>query len=210
MNDLARSYDGLAVACTDRLAGELAHKPFDRDFLERFAVGLPTGGLALGLGCGPGHVDRHQHDRRLDVHGIDISPAMVAIAATHNPAMTFAVGDLLALVSGRRHAAGAVGLYSIVHFSPDQLLDVFLGVHRSLRPGGQLALAFHVGAEVRHVAVLWGVAADLDFVCFPVATLAEALGRAGFVVEDCVERDPYAPDVESQTRRACVVARRGS
>jgi len=210
MHDPARSYDALAVAYTDHLAGELAHKPFDREFLDRFAGRIGGGELVLDLGCGPGHVGRHLHGLGLRVHGIDISPAMVAIAAARNPGMTFAVGDLLALESGGPPAAGAVAFYSIVHLSPAELVDVFGGVHRSLRPGGPFGLAFHVGAEVRHVAELWGIEADLDFVYFPTATVVEALGRVGFVVEECVERDPYGPDVEAQTRRAYVMAVRPS
>ena len=34
------------------------------------------------------------------------------------------------------------------------------------------------------------------------------LERAGFVVEEVVERDPYAPEVEYQSRRAYILARK--
>jgi hypothetical protein len=35
--------------------------------------------------------------------------------------------------------------------------------------------------------------------------VADALGSAGFEVEEIVERDPY-PDVEAQTRRGYILA----
>jgi len=40
--------------------------------------------------------------------------------------------------------------------------------------------------------------------------VADYLRAAGFVIEEIVEREPYAPDVEYQSRRAYIFARKPS
>jgi ubiquinone/menaquinone biosynthesis C-methylase UbiE len=81
---------------------------------------------------------------------------------------------------------------------------------RVLRPGGLLLLSFHIGEEVSHVEDLWGCAVCLDFYFFRSAQVAGYLRAAGFEVEEIVEREPYAPDVEYQSRRAYIFARKPS
>ena len=76
--DLERSYDRLAETYATRISGELAHKPFDRELLDRFAELTRDLGPVLDLGCGPGHVASYLAGRGLDVTGIDLSSGMVA------------------------------------------------------------------------------------------------------------------------------------
>jgi trans-aconitate methyltransferase len=51
------------------------------------------------LGCGPGQIARYLGDRRVEAHGIDLSPGMVAEARRLNPDIPFSQGDMLALDS---------------------------------------------------------------------------------------------------------------
>jgi SAM-dependent methyltransferase len=101
--------------------------------------------------------------------------------------------------------AGIVAFYTIIHVRRAEHVLVLSEMRRALRPGGLLLLAFHVGDEIRHFDELWGQAVSLDFHFFRSNEVADALGSAGFEVEEIVERDPY-PDVEAQTRRGYILA----
>jgi hypothetical protein len=53
-----------------------------------------------------------------------------------------------------------------------------------------------------------GKPAHLDFHFYRTAEMRERMAAAGLTVEEAVERDPYPPAVEHQTRRAYIFARR--
>jgi hypothetical protein len=76
-----------------------------------------------------------------------------------------------------------------------------------LQPDGLLLLAFHVGEEVLHLDEWLGESVSVDFSFFRADEMAGYLRSANFTVEEVIERDPY-PDVEHQSRRAYIFARR--
>ena len=203
--DTRTSYDRVAAEYARRIYDELRHKPLDRELLDRFASELRGNGPVCDLGCGPGQVARHLHDRGVDASGLDLSPAMIALARELNPGLAFRTGDLRALPFPSGALAGIAAFYSIIHVARGEVAGAFREMARALRPGGRLLLAFHVGSEVRHVADLWGEAVALDFVFFEVEEMRGYLEAAGFEVDEVVEREPY-PEVEVQTRRAYIVA----
>lgn len=201
------SYDRVAAEYARRLFEELRGKPLDRELLDRFASGLRGQGPVWDLGCGPGQIARYLHDRGVDAGGLDLAPGMIALARERSPGLAFEVGDLRALPFADGALAGIAAFYSIIHIPRGEVVEALREMARVLRPGGHLLLAFHVGSEVRRVDDLWGEPVTLDFVFFEVAEVRGDLERAGFEVAEVVERGPY-PDVEAQTRRAYVFARR--
>ena len=78
---------------------------------------------------------------------------------------------------------------------------------RVLRPGGLLLLAFHIGGETIHLDEWWGQPVSVDFHFFHPEEMADSLRIVGFEVEEIIEREPY-PEVEYQTRRAYIFARK--
>ena len=78
-------------------------------------------------------------------------------------------------------------------------------LHRVLRPGGEVLLAFHVGDEVRHVDKLWEQQVSLDFIFYQRTWVEEHLRAAGFEIVESMEREPYE-DFEAATRRAYIRA----
>ncbi len=48
----------------------------------------------------------------------------------------------------------------------------------------------------------------LDFWFYTPGQMSGWLNEAGYVVEEIIEREPYAPEVEHQSRRAYVLARK--
>lgn len=200
-------YDAVARAYADRFDGELEHKPLDRDVLARFADEVRGLGPVWDLGCGPGGTTAFLHDLGVAVRGLDLSPGLVGEAARQHPAIEFETGDMMAVPGPDETLGGVVAFYAIVHFSPAELPRALAEMHRVLRPGGRLLLAFHIGEETVRVDDFLGGSAPLDFVFHRPEVVAAGLAEAGFEAIEVVEREPY-PDVEYPSRRAYLFARK--
>lgn len=201
------SYDRIADEYARRIYDELRHKPFDKEILNRFVARVAERGEVCDMGCGPGQIARYLHERGAKVFGIDISPRMVEEARRLNPDIRFEVGDMMGLPLNDSVLAGITAFYAIVNIDPGALPLVFREMNRVLRPGGLLLLAFHIGEEILHEEELWGRPISMDFFLFQTAAIRDLLENAGFLVQEVVEREPYSPDVEYQSRRAYVFAR---
>jgi SAM-dependent methyltransferase len=205
--DTARSYDVVADEYVARIYGELRDKPLDRELLDRFADAVRGVGPVCDVGCGPGHVTRYLHDRGVDVCGVDLSAGMVERARGLNPGIDFRQGDMAALAAPDGSWAAIVLFYSIIHIPRDEVVAVLRELKRTLRPGGSLFLAFHIGSETIHRDEWWGHAVSVDYLLFTTDEITGYLRQAGFEVEEVRERDPY-PEVEHQSRRSYIVARK--
>ena len=78
---------------------------------------------------------------------------------------------------------------------------------RVLRPEGLLLLTFHIGQEIRHLDEWFDKKVSLDFFFFETDEMKQYLATAGFEIEEAIEREPI-PDIEVQTRRAYIFARK--
>jgi len=201
-----RSYDAVAEVYAAGFHDELAGKPLDRALLACLAEQAEHGAPIADLGCGPGHVAAWLADWGVAAVGIDLSPAMIAVGRREYPKVEFRVGDLLALRAADGEFGAAIAFYSIIHLEPGELPRAFEEIRRVLRPGGLFLVAFHIGAEVRHLDEWWGHAVDVDFRFFQPPEIAGAIERAGFQIEMRLERVSYPGEVE--TRRAYLLARR--
>ena len=160
------------------------------------------------MGCGPGHVARYLRDAGAAVFGLDLSLQMVAQARRLNPDIAFREGNMLALDLPDGALAGIAAFYAIVNIPAESLPLVFREMHRVLQPKGLVLSAFHCGDEVLHVDELWERRISMDFFLFQPAAIKQLLRDAGFAIEEIVERGPYAPEVEHQSRRAYIFARK--
>jgi SAM-dependent methyltransferase len=206
-NDYGISYDQVADEYVRRIFDELQHKPLDRQLLDRFAMSVGEVGPACDMGCGPGHVARYLHEHGVQVCGVDLSPVMVDRARQLTPEVVFRQGDMMSLDAPDGAWAGIAAFYSIIHIPRGDLVPALNELRRVLRPGGLLLLAFHIGDDTIHLDEWWGQTVSLDFFFFRPAEVADCLRAAGFEIEEIIEREPY-PDVEHQSRRAYVFARR--
>jgi SAM-dependent methyltransferase len=206
---LQRSYDRVTPEYAARFFDELAHKPLDRALLDCFAEQVPRSGPVADVGCGPGQIGRYLLGRGLRVVGVDLSPAMVALAAQLTPEIPFRQGNMLALDVADGAWAGIVAFYSVIHLPPAELPRGLGEFYRVLQPDGLLLLSFHIGTEPVHLDEWWGYAVDLDFYFYDRGTVEAALVAAGFALEAYVERPPYAP-LEHPTRRMYLLARKSA
>jgi SAM-dependent methyltransferase len=204
-NEVQTSYDRVADEYTRRIADELAHKPLDRELLDRFATRVQGLGPVCDLGCGPGHVARYLYERGVAVFGIDLSSAMIERAKVLNPQIVFKQGDMRSLEVDDNTLAGIAAFYSIIHIPRCEVVGVLAEIKRVLQPGGVVLVAFHIGDEDVHLEEWWGQNVSVDFFFFRPDEVRGFLAEAGFIVEDVIERDPYE-GVEHPSRRAYIFA----
>ena len=208
VDSIRASYDRVADAYAAAIFDELKNKPFDREVLLRFARETAGRGRVCDMGCGPGQVARFLHEAGADVFGLDLSSGMVAEARRLNPEIEFREGDMLALDLADASLAGITAFYAIVNLPAELRPQAFHEMARVLRPGGMLLLTFHVGGAVLGVSELWGRPITMKFYTLERDVVLCELESAGFVVDECLERDPYPPPIEHQSRRAYVFARK--
>lgn len=205
-SNIRRSYDAVARAYADEIYAELQSKPFDRELLDSFAERTRGEGWACDLGCGPAQIARYLCDRGVDVFGLDLSAGMLAQARRLNPDLQFVQSSMMALGLASRSLAAIAAFYTIIHV-PRQEVVVALGeIRRVLKPGACLLLTFHLGTEDTHHEEMLGQRVSLDVALFTTEEMTGYLQTAGFQVDEALERDPYAPEVEYQSRRGYILA----
>lgn len=187
------AYDIVAADYAELLSAELAGKPLDRALLATFAefVHAANVGPVADLGCGPGRVTAHLQSLGLSAFGVDLSPAMVAVARHRHPDLLFDEGSMAALSLTDGVVGGIVAWYSIIHTPPEMLPVVFAEFYRVLCPGGHLLLAFQVGDDERvHRELAYGHAVSLDSYRLSPDRVAELLNETGLVVHTRALREP--------------------
>ncbi|WP_410657599.1 class I SAM-dependent DNA methyltransferase [Amycolatopsis sp. lyj-112] len=207
--DITRTaYDTVAADYADLLRGHLARSTWDRAVLGAYAelVQAGGGGPVAEIGCGPGRITEHLHGLGLDVHGVDLSPEMIAVARKWYPHLDFRIGEMPGLSIEDGALAGVVAWYSIIHTPRERLPEIFADFHRILRPGGHLMLAFQVGDEVRHIEHAYGHDISCDAYRLLPEAIAGQLGETGFSMVSELVREP-SEEFES-TRQAYLIARK--
>ncbi|MCX2951933.1 class I SAM-dependent methyltransferase [Lentzea sp. NEAU-D7] len=141
LTDTRDSYDAVAVSYAERTRGLLDGLPHLRAALRLFAEEVR--GPVADVGCGPGDITALLNGLGVDAFGIDLSPAMIALARENHPGLRFEVGSMTEPLG---HGVGGILCWwSLIHV-PDDLVPVVFGHFReALAPDGLLQLGFHVG-----------------------------------------------------------------
>jgi SAM-dependent methyltransferase len=206
--NIQKSYDTVAREYADEIYGELAGKPFDRNVLDRFAERVRGKGRVCDLGCGPAQIARYLCDRGVDAFGVDLSAGMLAQARRLNPGLQLVQSSMLALGLGSETVSGVAAFYSVIHIPRAEVVTALVEIRRVLLPGGLFLVTFHLGSEDSHHEELFGRPVSLDVTLFTIEEMSRYLTAAGFKIEQVQEREPYAPEVEYQSRRGYILAAR--
>lgn len=168
------AYDTVAEDYAARLPDTRAEAAVDLAMVDAFAEAVTAGDdpTVLDAGCGAGRMSRYLAERGCRVHGVDLSPGMVAMARRDHPDLAFTVGSLTGLPVADDRYAGVMLWYSIIHTPPAGQARIFDEVARVLRPAGHVLVGFQSGEGVRDVSA--------------------AYSRFGHSVE--LERHLYTPD----------------
>jgi SAM-dependent methyltransferase len=207
LHDMRRSYDVVAADYAELLRDELRAKPLDRAMLAAFTevVRAGGGGPVADLGCGPGRITAHLAALGLDVHGVDLSSAMVDVARRTYPGLRFDEGSMTDLDLADGALAGIVAWYSVIHTPTDRLPEVFAEFARVLRPGGELLMAFQAGSEQVRLEQAYGHPVSLVVHRRSPDEVAGLLRNVGLDVHARLVREPERWEKFSQ---AYLLARR--
>ncbi|MDT0310037.1 class I SAM-dependent methyltransferase [Streptomyces sp. DSM 44917] len=202
------SYDAVAEVYGEIARDELGERPLARGMLMAFAEFVR--GPVVEMGAGPGQVAAYLHGLGVDVRGIDLSPAMVALARREHPGVRYDVGSMTELGVEDGSLGGLVAWYSLIHIPPELRPEVLAGFHRALAPGGHLLLAFQVGDGHVHFDAAFGEAVDLDFHRMDPERLEGQLEEAGFEVRASLVRrpEPTTWGPHEKTPHAHMIARK--
>jgi SAM-dependent methyltransferase len=206
--ELKADYDPVAEDYAREFRDEMSKKPFDRKMLDWLAGKVNGLGTICDLGCGAGQIAGYLSSRGANACGIDLSAEMIKQARLLYPDIAFQQGNMLALDEVTENSFGGIAaFYSIIHIPRPSLVDALREMRRVLRRGGRLLLTFHIGQKDVHLDEWWNKPVSLDFYFFETEAMKGCLTQAGFELEEVIERDPY-PDIEVQTRRAYIFARK--
>ena len=161
----------------------------------------------LEVACGSGIVSRRIAPAVREVHGVDMTPAMIEVARREAAAAglsnaTFAVGDATALELPTASVDGAITRFSIHHIpAPIRLLGELA---RVVRPGGRVILADHV-ADPEADAAAWSQEIERlrdpsHWACLPVSRLRQLGAQAGLELDD-EQLIPLALDFDDWLQR---------
>lgn len=192
LNSVRASYDAVAVDYARLVGAGLAGRPLDRAVLAAFAGSVRAGGgrAVADVGCGPGRMTAHLDGIGIRAFGVDLSPAMVAVARRSHPGLRFEVGSMAALDVADGVLGGVLAWYSTVHAPPSELPLLFAEFARVLAPGGQVLVAFEVGDERVRLDHAYGHPVELDVYRTPPDLIASLLAGAGLAETARLIREP--------------------
>lgn len=170
MDDIERAalratYDTVAESYADLLPDCSFEAGVDIAMIDHF-IELAPGRHILDAGCGAGRMVSHLKSSNADlrVSGVDLSEEMVRRTRAGGAADDVVQGDLSRLPHTDSSFDGVLAWYSIIHFSPDELIGPLAEFRRVLRPGGVVLVAFQAGAGRRSITRAYGH--DVDMTAF--------------------------------------------
>lgn len=209
LESLQNAYNSVAADYAEHFRDEMSKKAFDRKMLEWLIEKAEGLGTICDLGCGPGTIAGYLAEKGADAFGIDLSAEMVEQAKKQFPHIEFWQGDMLDLKNIKNDSCGGVAaFYSIIHVPREQTSNALREMRRVLVAHGVLLLTFHIGSETRHLDEWFEKKVSLDFHFFEREEMKNLLTEANFTLEEVIERDPLPPEIEVQTRRAYIFARK--
>ena len=182
----------------DKYDGKVVKGPNYAARIERAAAWVGPDASVLDVGCAGGHITIDLAERVRAVHGIDISPRLIALARRRLEAQgatncTFAAmsADDPALPAGQYDAVTA---YSLLHLVPDAPATV-RRFFELVRPGGRVIaevpttkdIGLHLRVLIK-VATLFGKAPVVKV--YSQARYEQMFRDAGFVVDEVKVYNP--------------------
>jgi SAM-dependent methyltransferase len=195
LTDTRNSYDAVAASYAEETRDLLDRRIYVRAGVVLFAelVRAIGGGPVADVGCGPGHTTALLRELGADAFGIDLSPAMIENARREHPGARFEVGSMTDLKLADESLAGVLAWWSLIYIPDEAVPDVLGQFLRVLRPGGVLAVGFHVGNESKVETVDGDRTLQAYVHHRQPSRVAGWLREAGFTVEAQQLLDPDEP-----------------
>ena len=171
------TYDAIASRFLEnaRERGDLSR------WLARFATGLPAGALVVDLGAGPGMDAFELRRRGLRAVSLDFSMGMLRAGVEEYPGPRLQ-GDARRLPFRDGALAGIWAFASLLHLSRPHAAEALEDVHRTLAPGGRLAVSVKEGVGCETETTRYGMPRFFQY--WSGSELDAVLDAAGFRVID--------------------------
>ncbi|WP_353648944.1 class I SAM-dependent methyltransferase [Nakamurella sp. A5-74] len=98
----------------------------------------------LDAGCGPGHWTALLVELGTPAYGMDLSPAMVAIARGRRPDVRFEIGSVLELSDADSSVGGILAHFSLIHLPPPLVDAALAEFARVAEPGAPLLVGVQI------------------------------------------------------------------
>ena len=177
--------------------------------LDRFAERVRGRGWVCDLGCGPAQIARYLRDRGVDAFGVDLSAGMLAQAQRLNPDLQFVQTSMLTL-GLRSEQIRRRGRVLLDHSYPaiKSCVKHWPKFAEYCSRAACFCSLFIWAAKTAITRNCSGGRVSLDIALFTTDEMCGYLKTADFSVEQVLERDPYSPEVEYQSRRGYILALR--
>jgi SAM-dependent methyltransferase len=143
-----RDYDDVAELYDDMVRrGDEVTDSLSAAMINVFAGLVRSGGsdgAVLDAGCGPGQWTDHLDRNGIRAYGIDLSPAMIAIARRYRPDLRFEVGSIFQLEAPDESVPGILAHFSLIHTPSEILSEVLAEFARVITPGGCLLVGVQI------------------------------------------------------------------
>lgn len=198
-------YDDTHLDYLNMYADELAKKPYDKQFLDRFISATAESGRILDIGCcSTAQQARYFHENGFGVVSIDLSKNCIETAKKQYPHIDFRQMDMTGMNFEDRSFDGINAFYSIIHI-PDQQLDkLFEDFNRLLKINGTLAVTVHAGDFYGYYDT---EDAPVFFRTYTQDQLKRYLDGYGFEILEMNQRQPIY-DFEFQSERIYIIAKK--
>ena len=167
----------------NRIAARYAARttyPLEQE-LARFRQMVPTDGLVLDVGCGPGQYTRALESRGLRVVPLDLSPGMLHQAQMQG-ITRLVCADMRRLPIADAQADGCFACASLLHLPRTQATQALLEFRRALRPGGALYVSVMEGKGQKWVTDPQGY--ERFFAYYQPEEIDRPIKKAGFQIVD--------------------------
>lgn len=138
----------ITVGTFDKLAGEYQAKYMDFDFYfdtyDTFCdLVIERNAKVFEIACGPGNIAKYLLKKRPDyqIHGIDLSPNMVALAKENNPTATFKVMDCRNISSVNKEFDAIICGFCTPYLSKADVINLIKDVREILKVDGMLYIS---------------------------------------------------------------------
>jgi ubiquinone/menaquinone biosynthesis C-methylase UbiE len=148
INEVRNCYNQVAKEYSAQFADELAGKPFDRDFLNRFKNNFDTNAKIVDMGTGSGHIAQYLWTLGLNnITGTDIAGDILEVARVAYPHLKFENRNMFDTKYENSSIDGIVSFYGIVHFTYNEIDSTIKEWKRILKPEGTAIFSFHIGDD---------------------------------------------------------------
>jgi len=196
-------YDNSHNDYFEKYFDELDKKPYDKDFLIRFASLLKKDAKILDIGCcSTAQQARFFKDKGFNVTSIDLSINCIETAKKYFSGIDFIQMDMLEMNFDDDSFDAINAFYSIIHIPNEKLDGLFSDFNKVLKLNGKISIAVHTGDfygynEVNETSVFYRTYTQDD--------LKVLLDKHGFKTIKIEQRQPIY-DFEFQSERIYLIA----